>query len=253
MSFGKVSVIIPCYNNNFTIRETVDSILAQTYKNLEVIVVDNGMTLDKNLLMTDGRLPDRVVVVESEKQLGAYGGRNLGVIHATGRYIAFCDADDLWNEEKLAMQLAVMTRFRVKGKAPVLVFTGRELINENGEPLDKYIGCQKVVSYKRLLRTNQISCSSVLMERKIALANPFPDVDFHEDYALWLRLLSNGNYAAGINRPLISYRVSTKSKSGNKIKSAIMTYKVYKYIGLKPIDRMYYMFTYTVNGIKKYA
>ena len=108
------------------------------------------------------------------------------------------------------------------------------------------------MDYKKLLRTNQINCSSVLLKREDALRFPFPSGDIHEDYVVWLRILKDGGYAVGIDRPLLYYYYSKESKSGNKMHSAVMTFKVYRLLGLGLMECMMHMATYTIEGLKKY-
>ena len=246
-----VSVIIPYHNNEYTLERAVRSVLEQTYKNLEVIIVDNG---SDEPLKTENELymDPRVRTYITPELLGASGARNAGIKLATGEYIAFLDADDYWEKDKLDKQLKVMERFRYKGEAPVICFTGRELVDENGNKLGRYIGCNKIVDYKMLLRSNQINCSSVLIKASVLGEMTFPKGNLHEDYVLWLRLLQKGGYAAGINRPLLNYRVSSKSKSGNKLKSAMMNFRVYRYLGFGLFETMLHMLTYTLAGIKKH-
>ena len=280
-----VSVIIPSHNNILTIKKAVDSVLAQTCRDIEIIIVDNGSEKplsfgdlysddldDKSASMDceDGYdtynsfarelLDDnRFKIIAYSVGLGAAAARNVGVGLASGEYIAFLDADDYWAEDKLDKQLKVMNKYQHNGEKPVICFTGREIVDVYGTDTGRYVGCCKVVDYNRLLRTNQINCSSVLMRTETAKKNPFPlpedmtgtTKEFHEDYALWLSILKQGGFAAGINRPLLYYRRSPKSKSGNKINSAFMNYRVYEYLGLGPFKRLACMFSYAINGIKK--
>ncbi len=246
-----VSVIMPSHNSGSTLETAVRSVLNQTYDNLELIIVDNGSIISPELsddILSDGR----VRLIEYAEILGAAEARNIGVSEAKGDLIAYLDSDDYWAPDKLEKQIKVMNRFRRNAKAPAIVFSGREIIDEEGNDTGHYIGCEKVVDYKLLLKSNQINCSSVMLKKDYALKYPFPDGDFHEDYAVWLSILREGGYAAGINRPLLFYRSSHSSKSGNKAKSAIMTYKVYRYIGLGVPASILQMFSYTIRGFKKH-
>ena len=246
-----ISVIIPYHNNEKTLDRAVDSVLKQTYTDLEIIIIDNGsnMPLDK----TEGMYADsRLMIISTPEILGAAGARNLGVEKAKGDYIAFLDADDFWEPDKLDKQIKVMRKFTVRGEYPVICFTGRRMVNESGLDTGRYIGCEKVVDYKKLLRSNQINCSSVLVRREAIEDIPFPEGKLHEDYVVWLRILRRGGFAAGINRPLLNYQVSNKSRSGNKFRSAIMNFRVYRFIGLGIPETMLHMVTYTIQGFRKH-
>ena len=244
-----VSVIIPSYNSEKFIKRAVSSVLNQTYQNIEVIIVQNGGNP-----LPEMKQDPRLRVVSLKKNKGVSNARNIGIREAKGDYIALLDADDYWEPDKLMLQIKLINNYDDSDK-PVICFTGRRLFYEKNNKIKKggYVGCDNHVTYKRLLRSNQINCSSVVMSRETALKNPFPDgKKMHEDYAVWLRILKNGGYAAGINRPLINYRVAHDSKSGNKLRSAVMTFKVYRFIGLGFLESIMHMVTYTFFGIKKY-
>ena len=250
-----VSVIIPSHNSDKTLSKAVRSVLGQSYHNFEIIVVDNGS--DNPPVLDDDIMSDPRVRLQVEKDsLGAAGARNLGIDMAKGDYIAFLDADDFWTSDKLEKQLHIMDTFTVDGKAPSICFSGRRIVDESGESTGHYIGCKKVVTYDELLTTNQINCSSVLVSKSALTGHRFPEdvkKDIHEDYVMWLSILKDGGYAAGIDKPLLLYRKSHDSKSGNKFRSAIMNYRVYKYMGLGWFSRIKYMVTYTVLGIRKHS
>ena len=247
-----VSVIIPCYKGNDTIRRAVMSVLNQTYQDTEVIVIDNNRTLDRKLLKTFNENIPNVRVYSFDEKISAAAARNFGINAARGEYVAFLDADDYWREDKLEKQLKVMEKYTYKGIAPVICFSGRAIIDSSNRFTGKYFGCDKIVTYEKLLKGNQINCSSVIMKKNVAEKFEFPEGNMHEDYALWLDVLRHGSFAAGINRPLLRYRLSPNSQSGNKIKSALMTFRVYMYEGLGIFETLYYMTMYAINGIKKY-
>ncbi|MCR5215041.1 MAG: glycosyltransferase family 2 protein [Eubacterium sp.] len=251
-----VSVIIPYHNNRRTIMDTLDSVARQTYRDVEVIIVDD-MSLPsqrvEDIVEDYDSFPFPIMVINSKKNLGASGARNLGVRNARGKYIAYLDSDDVWKEDKLDKQIKIMEKFTYMDKYPKICFTGRRLISLSGKSYNKIIGCDMIVNYDKLLLSNQINCSSVLIRRVDALKYPFPDGNLHEDYAVWLKLLEDGGYGVGINKPLLDYRISMGSRSSNKFKSALMTYRVYRYIGLSFFKSLKYMRSYIVKGIEKYA
>ncbi len=246
-----ISVIMPSHNSEKTLDRAVRSVLNQTYKDIELIIVDNG-SVKLPRLSDDILMDTRVKMLVYAEVLGAAEARNVGVREAGGEYIAFLDSDDYWTPDKLEKQIKVMERFVNQGETPRLVFTGRSIIDSDGRETGRYIGCNKIVRRELLLRSNQINCSSVLLRRETALKFPFPDGDIHEDYVVWLEVLEDGGYAAGINRPLLKYTKSGSSKSGNKIRSAIMTYNVYRYVGISRLESLKHMITYTIYGIKKH-
>ena len=253
-----ISVVIPLYNKEKSIASTLQSVYEQTYTDYEVVIVNDGSTDNSANVVKDfiAKIDDRCIddrwTLICQENAGVSAARNRGIIEAKGEYVAFLDADDFWREDKLEKQLKVMEKYSYRGVRPVICTTGRSLVSESGRYLGRFIGCDKIITYEKLLMGNQINCSSVLMKKSIAERFCFPEGDFHEDYALWLDILSHGSFAVGINLPLLRYRVRRDSQSGHKLKSALMTYRVYRYSGLGIFESMYYMVHYALKKIKKY-
>src|SRR5699024_9474441 len=131
---------------------------------------------------------------------------------ANGKYLAFLDSDDLWNKEKLAIQVEIM-----KNRNYEFTYTSYELINESGKKLEKVINSIPKVSYKELLHGNPIGCLTVMIDREKIKNIHMPSIG-HEDYATWLNILKRGYNAFGINQSLALHRISDNSLSSNKIK-----------------------------------
>lgn len=241
-----VSVIIPAYNCEKYIGKALDSALAQQVP-LEVIVL-NDCAKDGTEAVVQKYLGDeRVRYVRNEKNLGVAKTRNRGVRLARGKYIAFLDSDDWWENGKLERQLERMERENV-----VLCSTARELINPDGSSMGKVIPVVEQITYRELLKHNCINCSSVLLRRDVALEFPMEHEDSHEDYITWLKILKKYGRACGVNEPLLKYRLSVTGKSGNKWKSARMTFMVYRYMGFGIFKSLACFCSYAVHGVWKY-
>ena len=241
-----VSVIMPVYNGERYIRQAVDSVFCQEVP-LELIVVDDGSTDGTAEVLSSYQERPDFRYLKNEKNLGAAGSRNRGVREARGRYVAFLDADDWWAKGKLKAQLKVLEQ-----TGRVLCSTGRELMEPDGRSTGKYIPVKETVSYRELLKHNSINCSSVVVKREAALAFPMEHDDSHEDYLAWLKILRRYGPAAGIDQPLLKYRLSEGGKSRNKRKSAAMTFMVYRYMGYGIIKSLLFFFSYAVHGVWKY-
>lgn len=241
-----VSVIIPAYNCSKTLKAAVDSALAQDVKK-EIIIVDDCSPEDLGPVLAQYRKNPLVKVIRNEENQGVAKSRNLGVKMAAGEYVAFLDSDDIWRKGKLSKQLEVM-----KACGAVICSTAREMMQEDGTLTGKIIHVPKLITYKMLLKGNNINCSSVLMKKSVAEEFPMECDDAHEDYIAWLKILKKYEYAVAIDEPLLLYRMVKNSKSGSKLKSAKMTFMVYRRMGFGIIKSVYYFTGYAVNGFSKY-
>lgn len=246
-----ISVIIPTYNCAGYIEQAVKSALLQTIEEeVEVIIIDDASTDNTEETaeqITVNKSKRSLRYHRSEKNLGVAEARNTGIRMARGELLAFLDADDWWDLDKLKKQVELLE----KTDAP-LVYTGRELMQPDGQSAGKKIAVPDMTTYQDLLRTNCIPCSSVLMKTKIAREFYMCHDELHEDYILWLRILKKYGKAYGINEPLLKSRMSAGGKSRNKFKSAKMHYGVYKYMGIPMWKALWLFLCYAVNGVRKY-
>lgn len=244
-----ISIIMPAYNSARYISASIASVQAQTWKNWELIIIDDCSTDKTSEIVTSFVVSDpRVRQIKNNENSGVAQSRNIGIANASGDWIAFLDSDDCWTPDKLSQQM----NFARKHMAE-FTFTGSAFMDENSYPLSHYLSVPNKVSYKELLKQNIISCSSVLIKQKLLLAYPMSSDDMHEDFAVWLQILKDKEiYAYGLDQPLLIYRLSSSSKSGNKLKAARMTFRVYRYIGLKLPAAIYYWGCYTVRSLLKY-
>ena len=216
--------------------------------NFELIVV-NDCSRDKTAeIVSDIAAKDpRVKLISNETNLGVSLTRKKALDAATGDWIAVLDSDDMWTSDKLEKQLA----FAEKTGAD-LVFTASAFMDNDGNPIDWQLHVPSEMKYRELLKQNIISNSSVLVKRELYEKFYVVGDYMHNDFAMWLSIIKAGHKVLGLNEPLLTYRVSGTSKTGNKIKSAKMTWNTYRYIGLNLIEAMYFMCWYAVRGILKY-
>lgn len=241
-----VSVIIPAYNSADSICQSVDSALCQGVS-LEIIIVNDCSTDATEEILEKYSSNPAVRYIKNDHNLGAAGSRNKGVTLARGKYIAFLDADDWWEPDKLKKQISLIEK-----KNTVLCSTARLLVNPDGTSMNKVIPVPEEITYHTLLKHNCINCSSVLLLRDVALEFPMEHEDSHEDYIMWLKILQKYKTACAINEPLLNYRLSAAGKSGSKLNSAKMTFKVYRYMGFGLLKSLLCFFSYAVHGVLKY-
>lgn len=246
-----ISVIMPAYNAEKYIEESIKSVINQTYTNIELIIV-NDCSKDKTQEIIDkwSKEDSRIKKYINEKNSGVAYTRNYGIQKSTGEWIAFLDSDDLWTKDKLQKQIELIVNNNME---PAIIYTASQFIDENGEKYNYIMNVPKNIEYKELLKQNVISCSSVLVKKEIIENTKMENDKAHEDFITWLKILKDYNICAyGIDEPLLIYRISRNSKSGNKFKAAKMTYMVYKHVGLNFFARIYYMCFYTIKSLKKY-
>ena len=246
---GLVSIITPAYNAAAYIAETIESVLAQTYTNWEMLIV-NDCSKDNTaeIVQSYAAKDKRIKLINLKQNSGAAVARNTAIQNAKGRYIAFLDSDDLWKKDKLQKQLGFMQR---NGYA--FTFTAYEHFKDNKENIQNKVKAPKSLNYKKALKGNQIGCLTVMLDRKQIEIINFTNQK-HEDYILWLNILKQGITAYGLNETLALYRTgNSKSISGNKLQSALWTWKVYRGSQeLSILKSIYYMCFYCLNGIRKH-
>lgn len=217
-----VSVIIPVYNSEKFIGKTLDSTLKQSYRNLEIILVDD-CSMDKSLqIITSYSIYHPNIICHKLKDnQGAAIARNTALKLATGRYIAFLDSDDLWHEKKIEMQLAFM-----KEKNASICCTALDCIDKDGKSLNSTRSVHEKISYKFLLRNTMIATSTVLIDRNKTGDFLMPSRRGGQDYATWLMLMRNNTDCYGLNEILTHYRVMSNSLSSNKWKSIKQVWQI---------------------------
>lgn len=241
-----VSVIMPVYNCEKYISEAIRSVLIQDVS-LELIIIDDHSNDGTKEQVQSFCGDSRICYICNEKNKGVAASRNKGMELAKGKYIAFLDADDYWTPDKLKRQTDLMEE-----KQAVISSTGRELMDKNGNLTGKLIGMKEEVSYKELLKGNVLNTSGVMVLTSVARKYPMGHDHLHEDYIMWLSILRDYGNAYGINEPMLKYRVMQGTKSSNKLKSARMTFGVYRYMGLNLWQSCYYFCFYAVRGLFKY-
>lgn len=210
-----VSVVIPVYNAGDHLVETLDSVLAQTFKVGEIVAVDDCSTDNSaEILRTYCEKYRNIVCLRTEHNLGVAVSRNLALNLAKGRYVAFLDSDDYWYPRKIEKQMALLEKTFAS-----ICFTAIEIVDGNGRLLKPKRDIPEKVGYKFLLKNTVIATSSVLVDRLKSGFVQMPLIRSGQDYAAWLQLLRDGTIAYGINDVLVKYRRRKNSLSSNKLKS----------------------------------
>lgn len=243
-----VSIVMPAYNAAKTIRDSIESIQAQTFKDWELIVIDDGSKDNTAEILQEMATTDsRIRFFQNEKNSGVSYTRNRAVELAGGEWIAFLDSDDQWQPEKLEKQSALAE----VNRDMVVCYTASSFIDDDGKPYGYMLPAIERLTYKQLLRKNLMSCSSVMIRSSIMKEIKMPNDKMHEDYYVWLKVVREYGVAYGINEPLLVYRLSANSKSSNRLKSAKMLYNSYKAVGYNLVVSFLLVSRYMVYSVKK--
>lgn len=219
-----VSVIMPTYNCEEHIGASIESVIAQTYKEWELIIIDDCSEDNTNQIVKKYmQIDSRIQYIRNEKNVKAAVSRNIGIEKAKGKYIAFLDSDDLWEREKLKLQLRFM-----KQMGSNFSCTAYEKINENSEKLNRIIVPFEKADYSKVLLTNPIGNSTVIYNASKLGKVYLPESDKREDFALWLKILKSEKYVYGMKDILMQYRVRKNSVSRNKVALIFSQWKLYR-------------------------
>lgn len=222
----KVSVITPSYNSEKYISETIASVRKQTYQDWELIIVDDCST-DNTCAIIEKNIKEdsRVKLIRQEHNAGAAQARTRAMENATGRFIAYLDADDIWLPQKLEMQVKFMLEHNIGFSC-----TSYEVINDRGESLNKKIHMLPKVDYVGFLTNNLLQTVGIMVDTAIIGKEylVMPDIRRRQDAATWLQILKAGYECYGVDVILAQYRRTQNSLSSNKIKAIKGVWNLYR-------------------------
>lgn len=242
-----ISIIIPYFRKRKYILKTIESIKRQTFKNYEVIIIyDDEYLSDFLYLKKKIKNYKNFFLYKNKKNLGAGLSRNLGIQKSNGKYIAFLDADDYWNKNKLKYQYS----FMVKNKY-LVTHTDYYLIDDKKQTKSKRIA--KCLDFQNLIKSCDIGLSTVMIKKSILSKIKFPNLQTKEDYVFWLKLLKKNNLKVyPLNITLTYWRKTDGSLSSNffqKIKDAFLVYN--KYCNFNFIKSFVFVIILSINAMKK--
>ena len=246
-----VSIITSLYNSNDFVGNTIKSVLAQTYQNWELILIDDASTDGSAKIAEYFAIKDeRIKLIKLDSNQGPAAARNRGIKEASGRYIAFLDSDDLWHKDKLEKQIIFMQKNEY-----AFTYTGFEKINEEGEVIGAIFPYKEEVCYYDLLKSNHIGCLTAMVDLKILGCKMYmPDIKKRQDQGLWLEILKEIDKAYCLYEILGQYRIREGSISINKIDNLKYQWKLYRNIEkINILKSFYYMTFYAFYGMRKYS
>lgn len=236
-----VSVIMPAYNCGDFIGIALDSVINQSYKNWEVIVVDDCSTDNTaDVVQEYIKKDNRIKYHKLDKNSGAAVARNKAVDLATGKYIAFLDSDDVWFPEKLTKQIGFM-----EDNGYGFTCTSYTKINEKGEYLNRTIVASPKRNYDGILKTCPGNSTVIYDAEKLGKFK-IPDIKKRNDYVMWLQVIKKEKYLYGIAEPLGSHRVRKEGISSNKKSLVGYHWKVYREIENLSLLKSIYLVVYWI-------
>jgi len=240
---------MPYYKKDVFIDKTIESILNQTYQDIEILIIDDELNEQSSKVLKKlSNLDKRIKILSNEKNLGAGLSRNKGIKMATGEYIAFCDCDDLWSRFKLEDQLNFMKKFDID-----FSFTAYQVIDKEG----KIIGSRSAkdnISFDELILSCDIGLSTVMLKKKLFNNKNFyfPSIKTKEDYVVWLKLSQNGIKMKGIKKNYSYWRKLSNSLSSSSIQKIFDGYKVYNlYLNYSVIKSIFRLIILSINSVLK--
>ena len=245
-----VSIIVPVHNAARYLDKTISMVNNQTYRDYELILVDDASTDDSVEQIEKARQKynissKRIRVISKKVNEGAASARNTGLKYARGRYIAFLDVDDVWHDFKLEEELKF-----IEEKSAAFVFTAYEFGDENARPTGKIVSVPETLDYKRALSRTIIFTSTVLFDtQKIDKSLLKMPHIASEDTATWWRILQKGYVAYGYNKVTTIYRRPAKSLSSNKFVAIQRIYNLYRQVAhLSVISSVLHLFSWAVRA-----
>ena len=225
---GLVSVIMPSWNTGNFIADSIQSVINQTYRNWELIIVDDcsNDNTDEIIRMFKDR---RIRYFKNDKNCGAALTRNRALREAKGEWIAFLDSDDLWDPRKLEYQI----KFMLKNK---LVFSYHEYekIDEKSRPLNIYVSGPKVVTKRKMYNYGYPGCLTFMYSAKTMGLIQIKDIKKNNDYAILLKLCKRADCVL-LKKNLAKYRIRKKSISHDKLRKKLKShYDLFRLCDEKP-------------------
>lgn len=245
-----VSIIMPSYNAERFIAQSIESVIAQTYENWELLITDDCSS-DKtvDIVKEYCEKDKRIDLLDPRKHHGIAMTRNLSIQRAKGRFMAFLDSDDIWKSDKLEKQIGYMLDNGV-----AFTYSSYEIIDEQGNLKKKTVPDAGIMNYKSYLRNTIICCGTVVLDRQRIGEILTPIIATSEDMSLWLKIMKMGYDAYPVPGPLHQYRIRPGSASSNKFKSSCDVWRVYRRIEKLSWPKSAFNFLcYSFNAVKKHV
>ena len=247
----KIDIILPNYNKEMYLNETIDSIINQTYENWRLLLIDDCSTDNSNKVIKKYESNKKINIIYLRKNMGAAFTRNLGLRLSTSDYIAFMDADDKWASNKLKDQIDFMQKNN-------LFFTYTDYTpfytKNNENVFKKRIDCPDSFNYDQFINNSSIGTSTMILSRNIIGVLKFPKVIALEDFPFKCKLLKKNKMAIKFNQNTTFYRITKNSLGSSKLRNiCCLWYINSKFNNLNFFKNFKSLINISINSIKKYG
>jgi len=243
-----VTVVMPYFKKRKYVRDSIKSVLNQTYKNFELLIIyDDEDKTDLEMLENIKKKDSRVNIIVNSKNIGAGASRNKAIEVAKGDFLAFLDSDDIWEKKKIEIQIKFMLDNNFDFSS-----TSYFIIDEFDNIID-FRRTREIVTFSTLLKSCDVGLSTVMLKRKLITAeSQFVDLKTKEDFVLWLNITKKNINIYGIDQGLCSWRKTKKSLSTNVFQKLFDGFLVYnKYMKFNLLKSLYYLAILSINYLKK--
>ena len=246
-----VDIILPNYNKEFFLQETINSVLSQNYINWKLMIIDNCSTDNSKKIIEKYRVNKKINIIYLKKNMGVSFSRNLGIRLSNSKYIAFLDADDIWTPNKLEDQIKFMDK-----KNYNFTYTDFTPFYEKNKKkiLKKKIVTPDIFNFDTFINNTSISTSSMILSRDIVKTTKFPKVGTLEDFPFKCKILNKIKFAKKFNQNTVFYRITKNSLSSNKLKNLYWLWKINKiYNRFTFLKNLKSLFLISINSLQKYG
>ena len=240
----KVDIILPNYNSSKFLKETIKSILNQTYKQWKLIIVDDFS--DKKTREILNKISNKKIkIFKLNKNYGAGFCRNFAIKKSNSPYLAFIDSDDIWKKNKLKNQINFMEKNNF-----LFTYTNYETF---GDKIKKVLNPRKL-NYFNFIRNTSIATSTMMVKRKIVGKIRFTNTEICEDYFFKCKLLKKTKYAYCLDEYLTKYRIRKNSLQSNNLRNFYWIWKINRdFNKLNFFDNLYSLMSISINSLRKYG
>lgn len=239
-----VSVIMPAYNAEKTIKLSIDSVLRQSFVDFKLYIINDASSDGTEKIVKEFDDP-RIVYLKNEQNVGVAQARNKGLELCKGTYISFLDSDDIWYYNKLERQIHYLSN------GVDIVCSYYETFLDSADDVVTIRRSPENITFNMMLKSNYIGNLTGIYNAE-KLGKVYQENIGHEDYVMWLELMKYSSGCYCIKEALAKYRLSNNSLSGNKFRAILWQWHIYrKSLSFNLLKSLYYFTHYIINGISK--